>query len=74
MPSQWKRVFVQDLVGVKEIANNAGVSTPAVINWINRYSDFPPPVVTLGCGPIFQWPQIEKWLAATGRGKEGSYK
>ena len=37
-------INTDDIVGIYEIAEYAGVRTTAVINWKNRYSDFPKPV------------------------------
>lgn len=64
-----RTIETRDLVGCSEIATKAGVSKPAVINWANRYSDFPRPLATLGCGPIFLWSEVKQWLVATGRNK-----
>lgn len=50
------------LVGHAEIAAVTGRSKTAVSNWRLRNGDFPPPVAELACGPIFWWPQIERWL------------
>jgi hypothetical protein len=56
------------LVGLKEIAQRAGLKkTSAVANWRIRYDDFPDTVADLGCGPVFWWPQVERWLQKTGR-------
>lgn len=51
-----------DIVGVNEIALLAGVSKQVVINWRNRFSDFPKPVAVLASGPVFSLLQIKKWL------------
>lgn len=55
------------LVGLIEIAMRAGVRRPVVSMWRTRYTNFPEPVSTLSVGPIFWWPEIERWLIATGR-------
>lgn len=63
-----RRVGRLPLVGLKEIAQRAGLKkTSAVANWRIRYDDFPPTVADLGCGPVFWWPQVESWLRKTGR-------
>lgn len=62
-----RTIETKDLVGCSEIANKSGVSTAAVVNWANRYADFPRPLASLGCGPIFLWSDVKKWLTATGR-------
>ena len=51
-----------DLIGIYEIAELAGVSPPAVVNWRTRNSDFPQPVVELKSGPIFRKNDIQAWL------------
>ena len=57
-----------DLVGVYEIAQRAGVTKGLVHKWRERHPDsFPAPVAELAAGPVWQWQQIEQWLAATGR-------
>src|SRR2546428_10524785 len=53
-----------DLVGIAEIAELAGVSRAAVVNWRTRHSDFPSPVTTLQAGPVFSRDQVRKWLRA----------
>jgi chromosome partitioning protein len=51
-----------DLVGINEIAEMAGVSSQAVTNWRSRFPNFPPAVVALKSGPIFQRSQVRAWL------------
>jgi chromosome partitioning protein len=51
-----------DLVGINEIAEMAGVSSQAVANWRVRFSNFPPAVAALKSGPIFQRSQVRAWL------------
>lgn len=51
-----------DLVGVAEISVRAGVTSAAVANWADRFSDFPAPVCALSCGPIWAWPAVACWL------------
>lgn len=57
-----------DLVGVFEIAEMAGVTRQAVTNWRARSRDFPEPVAGLHSGPVFRRSAIRKWL----RRKKGS--
>lgn len=57
----------QQLVGLIEIAMRAGVQRPVVSTWRTRHADFPRPLTELAIGPIFWWPDIERWLTATGR-------
>ena len=51
-----------ELVGIGEIAQMAGVSRQAVANWRVRTADFPSPVVELASGPVFRRSQIRSWL------------
>jgi len=57
-----------ELVGLSEVAEMAGVSRQAVVNWRARFSDFPAPVAELASGPVWTKEEIEKWL----KGREGS--
>lgn len=59
----------QELIGLFEIASLASVTPSAVANWRKRFTDFPPPVVDLKSGPVFQGTQIRAWLAKR-EGKE----
>lgn len=56
-----------DLVGVGEIAEQVGMKSSAVWNWVKRHEDFPEPFVSLACGDIWLWPDVKAWLKATGR-------
>lgn len=56
-----------DLVGVKEIANVTGVSPQAVINWTDRYEDFPKPLATLRMGRVWDYRDVAVWLRKHGR-------
>ena len=51
-----------DLVGINEIAELAGVSRQAVTNWRTRLSDFPGSVADLKSGPVFNRSQIRAFL------------
>jgi len=51
-----------ELIGIYEIAELAGVTPPAVANWRKRAKDFPKPHVELRAGPIFRRNQIRTWL------------
>ena len=52
----------EDFVGINEIAEMAGRTRQAVVNWRARSSDFPSPVTELAAGPIFRRSQIRSWL------------
>lgn len=49
------------LVGIAEIAEIAKVSRQTVINWRNRYSDFPVPLQELKSGPVWNLKLIMKF-------------
>ena len=51
-----------DLLGVKETAELAGVTSAAVANWRKRHTDFPAPVEEMGSGPVFDSDQVIAWL------------
>jgi len=51
-----------DLIGINEIAELAGVSRQAVANWRARFADFPKPHTELKAGPVFRTRQIRAWL------------
>ena len=51
-----------DLIGLYEIAQLAGVSPAAVGNWRKRHADFPTSVKQLQSGAVFQRRQILYWL------------
>lgn len=52
----------EELVGINEIAELAGVSRQAVANWRSRFSDFPKPIAELKSGPVFRRSQVRAWL------------
>jgi chromosome partitioning protein len=51
-----------DLIGINEIAEMAGVSRQAVANWRARFEDFPKPLAELRAGPVFRARQVKAWL------------
>ena len=46
-------VETEQLMGIYEIAEMAGVTRAAVANWRTRFRDFPTPVRELRSGPVF---------------------
>jgi len=62
-----RRIEVDDLVSVTEIAQRLGLRRVQVVHtWIARYDDFPPPVKVLGEGGgkevrIWEWPDVVRW-------------
>ncbi len=55
-------MIADELVGIYEIAEMAGVSRQAVVNWRSRFTDFPQPVADLRSGPVFRSPDVRRWL------------
>jgi chromosome partitioning protein len=51
-----------NLLGVAEIAELAGVSKQAVSNWRMRYDDFPRPIQNLQSGPVWDREKINDWV------------
>jgi hypothetical protein len=56
-----------DPVGRTEIAERCGITPSAVDNWRAKYPDFPLHRWTVGGKRVFNWPDIQAWLTATGR-------
>ncbi len=57
------------LVGAQEISDLLGLARPQVVHeWRRRHSDFPQPVARLSMGLLWYWPEVERWVRATGRG------
>ncbi|MEV6873980.1 ParA family protein [Amycolatopsis sp. NPDC051128] len=51
-----------ELVGLYEVAEMAGVSRTVVSNWRNRDQRFPAPIADLKSGPVFRVAQIRRYL------------
>jgi serine/threonine protein kinase/predicted DNA-binding transcriptional regulator AlpA len=49
------------LVGIKEIAEIAGVSRQTAANWPSRRRDFPKPYQKLGSGTLYRRDEVERW-------------
>lgn len=60
---------LDDLAGIADIAELAGVGDAAVANWRKRHRDtFPKPILKISRGtPIFSRKQVTEWLRETGR-------
>lgn len=52
-----------EILGLQEVGDLAGVTSSAVANWRRRFPDFPPPLAELKSGPVFSGPSIRAWLA-----------
>lgn len=62
-----RRVAVDELVGIAEIAERLDVRPVTVHAWRARHSDFPAPLATLSMGLLWAWPDIEAWARRSGR-------
>jgi chromosome partitioning protein len=51
-----------NLVGIAEIADLAGVTKQAVSNWRMRYDHFPHPIQNLQSGPVWDRENVEAWV------------
>jgi len=51
-----------ELVGISEVAELAGVTRQAVVNWRGRYVNFPQPLAELRSGPVWKRDEIIAWL------------
>lgn len=51
-----------DLIGVAEIADLAGVSKQVIGNWYARYDHFPRPIQRLRSGPVWKREAVEMWV------------
>ncbi|MFA5026840.1 MAG: AAA family ATPase [Candidatus Methylomirabilota bacterium] len=52
----------QNLLGIGEIAQLAGVTKQAVSNWRARYDHFPRPIQNLQSGPVWDRESVEAWV------------
>jgi predicted DNA-binding transcriptional regulator AlpA len=52
-----------DLVGIAEIALRAGVARDTIRKWRQRHPDFPQPLITLATGPVWDYAEIQAWIA-----------
>ncbi len=51
-----------NLLGIAEVADLAGVSKQAVSNWRMRYDHFPRPLQNLQSGPVWEREKIKNWV------------
>lgn len=52
-----------ELVSVSEIAGRARRPISTVQSWRRRHRDFPQPVASLAAGPVWRWPNVERWIS-----------
>lgn len=53
----------QELLGIAEVAEIAGVTRQVVTNWRSRDAAFPDPIAELSSGPVFDRAQVRSYLA-----------
>ncbi len=51
-----------NLLGIAEIADLAGVTKQAVSNWRVRYDNFPRPIQNLQSGSVWEREKVEAWV------------
>jgi hypothetical protein len=55
---------LDDLVSLGNIAKRFNLKSSAVVkNWVDRYPDFPDPLIRLGNFPIYSMRQVLYWHA-----------
>lgn len=64
--------MINEILGLQEVADLAGVTSSAVANWRRRFDDFPTPLAELKSGPVFAAPAVRTWLAKRGSGELGA--
>jgi predicted DNA-binding transcriptional regulator AlpA len=62
-----RKLDVDDIVGVAEIADRLGVERNTIHRWRERHPDFPEPAAVLKGSLIWAWPDVAAWAKATGR-------
>jgi predicted nucleic acid-binding protein len=55
-----------ELVSVAEISARSGRPTNTIQSWRRRHADFPVPIATLAAGPVWQWPDVARWISSRG--------
>jgi predicted DNA-binding transcriptional regulator AlpA len=61
------RVDVDNLIDTAGIAERVGVQPSTIHQWRQRALTFPNPVRVFKIGPVWNWPEVERWLQRTGR-------
>lgn len=64
---------LDDLIGMYDIADMAGVGKPAASNWLRRHADFPRPVHHVSHGTkLFSRVAVKAWLASRTTNPKGA--
>lgn len=56
--------LLDDLVGQSEVATELGVTRSLLSMWLQRYDDFPAPVLVRNAGRFWRLTEIREWDAA----------
>lgn len=49
-------------MGISQLAKKLGLKRDTLARWIDRYEDFPEPVVKLGRGNGWYYPEVKLWV------------
>jgi predicted DNA-binding transcriptional regulator AlpA len=60
-------VYVDNLIGLIEIAAKFKVTVTTIWNWTKRYSDFPDPIAKVSRCPVWDWDEVHEWGKAAGK-------
>lgn len=52
------------IMGIAQLAEKLGINRDTLARWIERHEDFPGPVVKLGRGNGWYYPEVKVWIVA----------
>jgi len=61
-PAYGEAASATELVSVSEISARAGRPINTIQSWRRRHADFPAPIAQLAAGPIWEWPDVSRWI------------
>lgn len=73
MPAEQPTAAPSRLAGVFEVADLLGVSRAALADQ-RKHADFPEPIATLRCGPIWDMTQIEDYASRRRQDPRANYR
>jgi hypothetical protein len=62
-----RKIDVEDLAGVQELAAELDVTVGAIHQWKRRHADFPAPIADLFAGLVYSKADVIEWAKRTGR-------
>ncbi len=65
--ANFKEIHTSCIVGFHEIGVYLNISPQAVMNWANRFLDFPQPVLILKAGRFYDCVDIAEWANEHGK-------